>query len=419
MYSYPHKTAYRKLENISFRDYVHTLSGAGHSLYLHIPFCESKCGYCNLFSVTGLTDDFFEKYTSAVIRQIKQFGEIIPADTVFEDITVGGGTPLLMNEHFLGQIFENIFRYLPVREGGSLIIETAPEQTTEEKVRFLKSLGVTRVSMGIQSFDDSELKWLRRYHSSESALRAASVLNNSGFKCLNFDFIYGLPSQTEKSLISSLRKALEFSPDEIFLYPLYIKHGVKLMSEKNVPDPEHTFRLYECGRRFLNDNGFFQSSMRRFTKEKNTSFSECGMKSSISLGCGGRSYLGNLHACTPYRTDRCSAVTELESFISTEDYMKINHGIILDDDELRRRYAIRHAFILPGISTEVYRERFKRKFTDDFPVFKKWIQEGYFSEKDGMITLTETGMGLSDMLGPELISEKIKNRMLEWEIKNG
>ena len=90
MYSYPHKTAYRKLENISFRDYVHTLSGTGHSLYLHIPFCESKCGYCNLFSVTGLTDDFFEKYTSAVIRQIKQFGEIIPADTVFEDITVGG-----------------------------------------------------------------------------------------------------------------------------------------------------------------------------------------------------------------------------------------------------------------------------------------------------------------------------------------
>ena len=84
-----------------------------------------------------------------------------------------------------------------------------------------------------------------------------------------------------------------------------------------------------------------------------------------------------------------------------------------------RRYAIRHAFILPGISTEVYRERFKRKFTDDFPVFKKWIQQGYFSEKDVMITLTETGMGLSDMLGPELISEKIKNRMLEWEIKNG
>lgn len=419
MYSYPHKTAYRNLENVSLNNYAHTLSGAGHSLYLHIPFCVSKCGYCNLFSVTGADDEFMEKYAEAVIRQIKQYSELLPSDNVFDDITVGGGTPLLMKEKYLENIFENIFRYFNIKKDCEIITETAPGQTDKKRIDFLKNLGVTRVSMGIQSFDDRELKWLRREHSSEIALRAAEVLNKAELKCLNFDFIYGIPFQTEESFLNSLEKALSFSPDEIFMYPLYIKHGVKLMAEKTVPDPEHTFRLYESGRKFLTDRGFYQNSMRRFSKTENTSFSECGMKSSLALGCGGRSYLGNLHVCTPYRITRCSAYEELERFIRCDDHTQFKHGIILDDDELRRRYAVKHAFIRPGISKKVYSENFGTEFFRDFPVFLKWISEGYFTENDDMITVTETGMGLSDMLGPELISENIKRKMAEWERENG
>ncbi len=419
MYSYPHKTAYRNLNNVCFSDYSHTLSGTGHSLYLHIPFCASKCGYCNLFSVTGADDEFMEKYSEAVIRQIKQYSELMPSDSVFDDITVGGGTPLLMKEKYLKKIFDNIYRYFNIKKDCEIITETAPGQTDKNSIVFLKNLGVTRVSMGIQSFDDNELKWLRRNHSSASAQRAAELLKKAEFKCLNFDFIYGIPFQTEESLYTSLEKALCFSPDEFFLYLLYIKHCVKLMEEKNVPDPEHVFRLYESGKKLLTDRGFYQNSMRRFSKAENTNFTECGMKSSLALGCGGRSYLGNLHVCNPYRITRCSAFEELERFIMREDYTKFKHGIVLNDDELRRRYTIKHAFIRPGISLKAYTEIFGTEFFKDFPILSEWISKGYFTEKDGLLTITETGTGLSDMLGPELISEDIKRKMAEWEQENG
>ncbi len=90
MYSYPHKTAYRPLQNVSLIDYMENLAGEGHSLYLHLPFCESKCGYCNLFSVAGCGMDCIDAYLDALVRQLEQYREILPKSTVFENFTIGG-----------------------------------------------------------------------------------------------------------------------------------------------------------------------------------------------------------------------------------------------------------------------------------------------------------------------------------------
>ena len=94
MYSYPHKTAYGLLENINLNNYFYHLEGEGHSLYLHLPFCESKCGYCDLFSVTGLNETRIDNYIETVISQIKQYKQFLPQSTVFQDFIIGGGTPL-------------------------------------------------------------------------------------------------------------------------------------------------------------------------------------------------------------------------------------------------------------------------------------------------------------------------------------
>lgn len=345
MYSYPHKTAYRKLENVNLRDYFFNLEGEGHSLYLHLPFCESKCGYCNLFSVTGCNYIQMDGYLDAILRQIKQYKTMMPQSTSFGDFTIGGGTPLLLESGQIARIFEAVGKYMPMGSDCKIIIETAPNQTDGEKAKLLKELGVTRVSMGIQSFDNGELRWLGRNHDSERAKAAAGLLSGMGFECVNFDFIYGLPDQTENSLLHSLKTALSFSPDEIFLYPLYIKHGVRLEREgrKELLDSGHMYALYQCGSEYLKDNGYAQISMRRFVKEnavnpfpgrssadrcakgnsvnpfpeekvmgessprRMPAFDECGFKSALSLGCGGRSYLGRLHTCTPYRTTRNAA----------------------------------------------------------------------------------------------------------------
>ncbi len=605
MYSYPHKTAYRPLENVNLRDHFFNLEGEGHSLYLHLPFCESKCGYCNLFSITGCSRIQMDDYIDAVLRQIKQYKEMMPRSTSFGDFTIGGGTPLLLGSGQIARIFEAVERCLPMSAGHKIIIETAPNQTDKKKTELLKELGVTRVSMGIQSFDNGELRWLGRNHDSERAREAAELLSHTGFECVNFDFIYGLPGQTSESLIGSLRTALSFSPDEIFLYPLYIKHGVRLEREgrKGLLDSDHAYALYKCGSEYLKENGYAQISMRRFIKRgfgevtttdmlqgnalqgnalqgnvfqgnafqgnafrgnafqgnafqgnafqgnalqgnvfqgnafqgnafrgnafqgnafqgdvlrKNAlqenilrrkafpEFSECGLKSALSLGCGGRSYLGRLHTCTPYRTTRSAALEEVERYQRTEDFSFAVNGILLSDDELKRRYVIKHLLILPGISKQAYKKTFQTDVLEDFPIINGWIECGWLREycaemdchdmgggdmdhgdgsRAGMncddkgngrdsvsmkcggkgngrnsismkcggkengrdsvsmkcdgrgngrdsigvscddigceyIGLTAEGLGLSDFIGPQLISEDIREKMLEWEKAN-
>ena len=441
MYSYPHKTAYRPLENVSLRDYFFNLEGEGHSLYLHLPFCESKCGYCNLFSVTGCNGVQMGDYVDAVLRQMKQYREWLPRSTSFGDFTIGGGTPLLLEGIQLERLFEALAEYMPMSGDPKIIIETAPNQTHREKARLLKALGVTRVSMGIQSFDDDELRWLGRSHDSARAGEAAGLLAGLGFECVNFDFIYGLPGQTAESLIRSLKTALTFSPDEIFLYPLYIKHGVRLEREgqKELLDSDHTCALYRQGSEFLKENGYMQVSMRRFLKTGRGSgeaferpfpeFCECGLKSALSLGCGGRSYLGRLHTCTPYRITRSAALEEIERYQRLEDFSSVTNGILLTEEEVKRRYVIKHLLILPGISEKAYEKAFRSRLREDFPVIADWIRRGWLREADNggegrgsqsdCIGLTEEGLGLSDYIGPQLISEDILGKMLEWERING
>ncbi len=432
MYSYPHKTAYRALENVNLRDYFFNLEGEGHSLYLHLPFCESKCGYCNLFSVTGCNQIQMDDYIGAVLRQMKQYREMMPQSALFADFTIGGGTPLLLESEQIARVFEAVDTYMPMSADRKVIIETAPNQTNQEKTKLLKELGVTRVSMGIQSFDNEELRWLGRNHDSERAREAAWLLSNTGFECVNFDFIYGLPGQTEESLIRSLGTALSYAPDEIFLYPLYIKHGVWLEREgrKELLDSDHAYALYQCGSEYLRDNGYLQISMRRFVRKSSENmlpeFNECGFKSALSLGCGGRSYLGRLHTCTPYRTTRCAALEEIERYQRTEDFSFVTNGILLSDDEIKRRYVIKHLLILPGISKQAYRKAFQADLLEDFPIIKDWMEQGWLEEYDigqdyinqDYIGLTLEGLGLSDYIGPQLISGEIMKKMLEWEQEN-
>ena len=405
MYSYPHKTAYRALENVNLRDYFFNLEGEGHSLYLHLPFCESKCGYCNLFSVTGCNQIQMDDYIDAILRQVKQYKEMLPHSSSFGEFVIGGGTPLLLESEQIARIFEAVGTYMPMGADHKVIIETAPNQTNQEKTKLLKELGVTRVSMGIQSFDNEELRWLGRNHDSERAREAAWCLSNMGFECVNFDFIYGLPGQTEESLLRSLRTALSYGPDEIFLYPLYIKHGVWLEREgrKKLLDSDHAYALYRCGSEYLRENGYSQISMRRFVRKSSGNmlpkFNECGFKSALSLGCGGRSYLGRLHACTPYRTTRSAALEEIERYQRTEDFSFVTNGILLSDDEIKRRYVIKHLLILPGISKQAYRKAFQTDLLEDFPIIKDWMDQDWLDEHNtghDYIGLTPEGLGLSD-----------------------
>ncbi|MDE7418338.1 MAG: STM4012 family radical SAM protein [Lachnospiraceae bacterium] len=431
MYSYPHKTAYRPLTGIHFQDYASMLAGKGHGLYLHIPFCQSKCGYCNLFSVTGLCQEAVDRYLDAVECQSRQYQAVLDSvHTEFSELVIGGGTPLFMTENQLEQMFcvlEKHFRYCGGRD---LVVETAPNQTTREKLGILKQSGVSRISMGIQSFNDRELLTLERQHDARKAREALELIKDFDFPCVNVDFIYGIPGQTKASLLESLKEVLRFEPEEIFLYPLYVKHGARMEREGIVLEPETAFAQYQTASSFLREEGFYQDSMRRFVRrDMERTFSECGFGTSIGLGCGGRSYLGNLHFCSPYAITRNECLERLRDYEDTENFLEITHGIILSAEEQKRRYVIRHLLIRPGIEPGRYRELFGKDLLDDFPVLHEWIKQNFASiceeEKHGdseprkYFALTERGLGFSDYLGPQLISPEVAKSMHEWEVAHG
>ncbi len=424
MYSYPHKTAYRPLEGVFLEDYASCLAGKGHGLYLHIPFCQTKCGYCNLFSVTGQGQEAMDRYLDAVERQVSRYREIVkPYGTEFGDFTIGGGTPLLLSEKQLERMFDLIDSGLTFAGDRELIIETAPNQTTREKLKLLKAAGVTRVSMGIQSFHDRELRTLQRRHSADTAREGLELLMSFSFPCVNIDFIYGIPGQTTDSLLSSLKEALTFQPDELFLYPLYVKHGAGLeqkLKEGMVLEPELALEQYQEASAFLKASGFRQDSMRRFVRVKKAEdsrrrYSDCGFGTSLALGCGGRSYLGKLHFCTPYAVTQKDCLSQLNAFETTVDFNVVSHGILLSEEEIRRRFVIRHLLIRPGLDLLQYERCFHSLAEQDFPLLSDWIRNRWLKKDAGMLSLTDSGLGLSDYLGPQLISPEIRRRMNEWE----
>lgn len=428
MYSYPHKTAYRPLKGVALETYAPLLRGGGHGLYLHIPFCQSKCGYCNLFSVTGQNAQMMNSYLQAMKRQIKQYRALLsPYQTAFSEVVVGGGTPLLLPYGQLSRLFEVIEKYMTLEEGRQIIVETAPNQTEKEKLRILQKAGVTRISMGVQSFSDQDLLVLGRQHNAKKAREALDLIKRWQFSCVNLDFIYGIPGQTIEGLLASLKEAVRYEPDEIFLYPLYVKHGVRMekkLREGMVLDPKKTLLQYREASAFLKGEGYRQDSMRRFVKaERARDYTECGMGTSLALGCGGRSYLGNLHFCTPYETRREACLKQLKAYIDTTDFRVITHGILLNQEEQKRRWVIRHLLIYPGLEIGSYLEQFGSNVMVDFPMLKEWKDQGYLLtvEKESKIflALTERGLELSDYLGPQLISSEVRKLMEEWETVHG
>lgn len=424
MYSYPHKTAYHPLHGIDLADYLQRAAKKPLSLYVHIPFCETKCGYCNLFSITGADETLTEQYLEAIRRQVLQYRDLSPSLS-FDSLTLGGGTPLFLSETQLETLFE-IISLFDAKKSFPVQAETSPRQTTKEKLELLKEYNTKRISIGIQSFHDSELAALGRKHSVLECHKALSLIRDTGFACTNIDLIYGIPNQDISSLRFSIDTALSYEPEELFLYPLYIRPETGLY-HKTASSQEETYRLYCFLSPYLKEHGYTQISMRRFVKKKqmsSCSFLEqtsCGFENFLALGCGGRSYLENLHFCTPYHVNSADCRKELTSFLSM-DYRLVTHGYLLSDDEMMCRYVIKNLLHKDGISLTDYYEK-STSFNDclpngknlenkkdalfhDFPILSDLLSDGLIQKTEDRIFLTEQGMSLSDAIGPLFISKK-------------
>lgn len=235
-------------------------------LYIHVPFCSTKCSYCDFYSITDhfLITDWLEALTG----EVGLSRDLFP---VFDSVYLGGGTPTVLGEGDLGTLLEKIHASFSITGDAEITVEANPDDLSPEKARSLRSLGFNRLSLGVQSFDDPELAFLFRRHSSPDAVRACEAGRSAGFTNIGLDLMYGLPGQTLEGWQKTLETALSLEPDHLSCYQLTLAEGTPLwrrLREESIPPigEEEERRFFLTTSRFLTDKGFIHYEVSNYSK---------------------------------------------------------------------------------------------------------------------------------------------------------
>ena len=429
VYSYPHKTAYRPISpQIPLTDVWSQEDKNTLFLYIHIPFCEMRCGFCNLFTTVTHNEDFVTQYVNTLQKQAKHVKAALGKSS-FARLAIGGGTPTQLPIHHL----ETVLNVAEDTMGADLqsipiSVEMSPETATKEKLELLRSRGVTRASIGVQSFFESEVAAVNRRQTTAEVEAALTRMRAAGFPIINIDLIYGLPGQTVETWLQSIRSALRFEPEEIFLYPLYVRPLTGLgTSEKEWDDIR--LNCYRQGRDFLLSQGYIQKSMRMFQRNTEetlciTSLHQepvycCQQDGMVGLGCGARSYTDELHYSNEYAVGGKGIREILQGYIQTpeDSFDFVNYGFQLDAEDKHRRYILLLLLSHEGLSFSKYQTRFNTELFSDFSDLSELIDLELVIDDSGILRLTQTGVEYSDAIGEWLFSEKVRELMQRYELK--
>jgi oxygen-independent coproporphyrinogen-3 oxidase len=439
VYAYPHKTAYRPLRpRPALADVWQGEDREALSFYVHIPFCEIRCGFCNLFTRVGAPEDLTTRYLDALALQARQVSEALEASGEaprFANAAIGGGTPTFLEAAELARLFDIAEKWMRVDFAAVPVsVEASPSTATPDRLRVLAERGTTRLSLGVQSFDDAEARAAVRPQKAAEVDRALAAVRDAGIPILNIDLIYGIEGQTEASWLRSLDAALAWAPEELYLYPLYVRPltglariGRTQEEAKGSSDPadsawnEQRLRLYRVGRDHLISHGYEQTSMRMFRRADAPAVSggedyACQTDGMIGLGCGARSYTSSLHYSFDYAVSAFEVRGIIDEYIATEDFGHAEVGFLLDTSEQRRRHFVQSLLQAEGLDDAAYRQRFGTRAEDDFGEAVDVLRERGLLDGE-VLRLTPEGLAWSDAIGPMLFSPAVRTAMRAYAAK--
>ncbi|MBE7210463.1 MAG: STM4012 family radical SAM protein [Gluconacetobacter diazotrophicus] len=424
-YSYPHKLAYRPLApSLELTPLWAGEDKGALFLYVHVPFCEMRCGFCNLFTTANPQADTVDAYLGALERQMRMVGETLgPAR--FARAAFGGGTPTFLSEAEIERLFAAVGRHLGgIAPGAPVSFEMSPATVSPAKLRLLAELGVTRASIGVQSFLLEETKALGRPQNPAEVRAALTLMRAAGFRVLNLDLIYGASNQTPASWEHSLREAMHYDPEEIYLYPLYVRPLTGLDKLRREPS-DARLELYRRGRDFLLARGYRQLSMRLFRRADADADPAndgpvycCQEDGMVGLGAGARSYTRDVHYSSEYAVGRTGVREIIADFVAQPDarFAQADYGCTLTDDERRRRYVIKSLLRCEGLSLTAYRAEFGTEAAEDFSEVGELLERGLATLERENLVLTDTGLERSDTIGPALFSREMQERMEAFDL---
>lgn len=421
-YSYPHKSAYRPLvPRVGLDEAWADQDTSALFLYLHIPFCEFRCGFCNLFTLAQPAEDLTGQYLHSLRTQAEVVRTQL-SDANFARLAIGGGTPTFLNACEIEQLLDIVATTMGVN-GTNLPcgVEASPGTVDSTKLTLLRQFGFDRISLGVQSFESDDLKALGRPQRESDVHQAIELIRQFDFPTMNLDLIYGAEGQTTQSWMQSVRCAAQFLPEEIYLYPLYVRRLTGLgkvgrieldPDERDAWDRQRT-ELYRAAREYLLGLGYRQVSMRMFawptTDDSDAPHYCCQSDGMIGLGCGARSYTDSLHYSYEYAVEASGVRRILGDYLARDrdSFSSIEFGYRLDREDQLRRYLILSLLQCAGMHRRDYFDRFGSDALDDFPMLEELLQKGMIEIDRDRMQLTELGLEWSDWIGPWLNSARV------------
>ena len=366
-------------------------------IYIHIPFCARKCAYCDFCSFDSLSETERERYVTALVNEISAFADTA-RDRAVRSVFFGGGTPSLLTEKQLTAIFSALSHY-NILSDAEISMEINPKTVDREKLEFIRGCGVNRLSIGMQSANDSELFMLGRLHSSEDFLTCYHLAREVGFDNINVDIMTALPGQSISDLEKTLDFAVSLAPEHISAYILKIEENTPFAKRKiATPDEELTadMYLYTCER--LKNAGYSHYEISNFAKD--------GYRCVHNMGYWeGTDYLGfGVSASSLFDGNRYTHIRSLSDYIdfsdgekTAEDYIS-SAKITENEGESDEKYE--YIMLSLRLSDGILLERANELFGFDFylhfkDIIDRTVKAGLATLDGGRYFLTDRGMCVS------------------------
>lgn len=371
-------------------------------IYVHIPFCKSKCKYCDFISF-ACNNKKIEEYFEVLIKEIES-----KKDCTNKEITtiyIGGGTPSVPNSKYIVKVINTIKNTFKISEECEITIEVNPGTITKEKLLDYKNAGINRISIGLQSASDRILKLLGRIHNYEQFINTYNLAKEVGYNNINIDLMLGIPTQTESELIDSLENVIKLNPNHVSIYSLIVEENTEMQrlidnKELELPYEDTERKMYWKTKQILEKNGFKQYEISNFAKK--------GYESKHNLDCWNQEeYAGMGIAAHSYiNRKRFSNLDNIDEYIKNKN--DLNENIVVNEIQNKENQAKEYMMIgfrkIDGISIS----EFERKFRIN-PLFyfrfeiDNLVEKGLIEVDLDRIKLTKKGLDFANIVFEEFV----------------
>ena len=367
-------------------------------LYIHIPFCRTKCLYCDFCSFVSRDDGERERYVDALLREIHERGtDKYAVDTVY----FGGGTPSLLSSQQIGRILSAVRENFKLTDDVEITLECNPMTHLDDGKEYFSAihrLGVNRLSLGVQSALDSELKLIGRRHTFEEAKRTFSCARESGFDNISIDLMFGIPSQTVKSLDYSLDEFISLGAEHISIYSLQLEEGTplhRMQSRYEIADDDAVADMYAAINQKMKGAGYIHYEISNFAKEgKESRHNSKYWRLDEYLGLG-------LAAHSDFGGERSENTCDLSDYLEGKYYLSGNE---IGKAEREVEFVMLGLRMKEGISKSEFFERFKIDFDEKYgEKVKNLAKLDFVSDSPDKFALTEKGFAVSNMILSQIL----------------